>query len=144
MAVPQINEHESAGTVGEPAAPASKAASNGHPAGESARPEIPEAADLVAMLDMLLPGGTVGALHRFRPDASTLRCAVRLALRPDALARRTTTLASELREGRGRHVDDRSGPPRSQVRRSRVEREPDAEAGRPGLPGHQPGRRGTA
>ncbi|HBW18207.1 MAG: PHA/PHB synthase family protein [Streptosporangiaceae bacterium] len=96
MAVPQINEHESAGTVGEPAAPASKAASNGHPAGESARPEIPEAADLVAMLDMLLPGGTVGALHRFRPDASTLRCAVRLALRPDALARRTTTLASEL------------------------------------------------
>ncbi len=96
MAVPQVSKHDSAGTVTDATAPAKAAAGNGPPAGESAPAEAPEAADLAAMLDLLLPGGAAGTLRRFRPDSSTVRCAVQLALHPLALARRTSALAAEL------------------------------------------------
>ncbi len=61
--------------------------------GESAEPE---AANAVGMLDLVLPDATLGTLRRFRPDASMLRYATRLASRPGTVARRAGQLAGEL------------------------------------------------
>jgi polyhydroxyalkanoate synthase len=62
------------------------------PAGESAETEAAEAA---GALDLLLADAALGVARRFRPDAATLRLAVRLALRPRAVARRAGLLAAE-------------------------------------------------
>jgi polyhydroxyalkanoate synthase subunit PhaC len=65
--------------------------------GESAAPaEEPEASDAVGMLDLVLPDATLGTLRRFRPDASMMRYAARLASRPGTVARRATKLAADL------------------------------------------------
>ncbi len=47
-------------------------------------------------LDLLLPHATVGVLRRFRPDASMIRYAFRLASRPGTVAARYAKLAAEL------------------------------------------------
>jgi poly[(R)-3-hydroxyalkanoate] polymerase subunit PhaC len=61
--------------------------------GESAQAE---AAETAGMLDLVLPGGTLGTLRRFRPDASMLRYAARLASRPGAVTKRAGQLAADL------------------------------------------------
>jgi polyhydroxyalkanoate synthase subunit PhaC len=61
--------------------------------GESAEPE---ATNAVGMLDLVLPDATLGTLRRFRPDASMVRYAARLASRPGTVARRAGKLAAEL------------------------------------------------
>ncbi len=48
------------------------------------------------MLDLVLPDATLGTLRRFRPDASMMRYAARLASRPGTVARRATKLAADL------------------------------------------------
>ncbi len=63
------------------------------PAGESAEPE---ATNAVGMLDLFLPDATLGTLRRFRPDASMVRYAARLASRPGTVARRAAKLAADL------------------------------------------------
>jgi len=63
------------------------------PATESA---AADGTDKAAALDLLLPDAALGALRRFRPDASTARMWVRLALRPGTVARRAGSLAGEL------------------------------------------------
>ncbi len=56
----------------------------------------PEATGAVTMLDLVLPDATLGTLRRFRPDASMVRYAARLASRPGTVARRAGKLAAEL------------------------------------------------
>ena len=56
----------------------------------------PEATDAVGMLDLVLPDATLGTLRRFRPDASMVRYAARLASRPGTVARRAGKLAADL------------------------------------------------
>ncbi len=68
-------------------------ANNGRPAGEPAHADAAESAE---SLDLLLPDAALGGLGRFRPDASMLRYAINLALRPGTVARRAGTLAGEL------------------------------------------------
>ena len=54
------------------------------------------AAELAGALDLLLSDAALGMLRRFRPDAATLRLALRLARHPQAVARRARSLAAEL------------------------------------------------
>ena len=61
--------------------------------GESAEPE---ASNALAMLDLVLPDGTLGTLRRFWPDSSLVRYAARLASRPGTVARRAAKLTAEL------------------------------------------------
>ncbi len=61
--------------------------------GESAEPE---ASNALAMLDLVLPDGTLGTLRRFWPDSSLVRYAARLATRPGTVARRAAKLTAEL------------------------------------------------
>ncbi len=63
------------------------------PASESAEPE---ATNAVGMLDLVLPGATLGTLRRFWPDGSVVRYAAKLASRPGTVARRAGQLAAEL------------------------------------------------
>jgi polyhydroxyalkanoate synthase len=55
-----------------------------------------EAAEAAGALDLLLSDAALGVLRRFRPDAATLRFALRLARRPRTVARRAGALAAEL------------------------------------------------
>ena len=55
-----------------------------------------EAAEAAGALDLLLSDAALGVLRRFRPDAATLRFALRLARRPQTVARRAGALAAEL------------------------------------------------
>jgi polyhydroxyalkanoate synthase subunit PhaC len=55
-----------------------------------------EAAEAAGALDLLLSDAALGAARRFRPDAATLRLAVRLARRPQIVTRRARRLAAEL------------------------------------------------
>jgi len=65
--------------------------------GESAEPaEEPAATDAVGMLDLVLPDATLGTVRRFRPDASMMRYAARLASRPGTVALRAGKLAADL------------------------------------------------
>jgi poly[(R)-3-hydroxyalkanoate] polymerase subunit PhaC len=59
-------------------------------------PAEPEATGAVGMLDLFLPDATLGTLRRFRPDASMVRYAARLASRPGTVARRASKLATDL------------------------------------------------
>jgi polyhydroxyalkanoate synthase len=74
----------------------------GAPADESAQSEAAEAAgefeaaEAAGALDLLLSDAALGVLRRFRPDAATLRLAVRLARRPQTVTRRARLLAAEL------------------------------------------------
>ena len=61
--------------------------------GEPAEAEVTNA---VGMLDLVLPDATLGTLRRFRPDASMMRYAARLASRPGTVTRRAGKLAAEL------------------------------------------------
>jgi poly[(R)-3-hydroxyalkanoate] polymerase subunit PhaC len=69
------------------------------PSGESVPSEEAgefAAAEAAGALDLLLSDAALGMLRRFRPDAATLRLAVRLARRPQVVARRARSLAAEL------------------------------------------------
>src|SRR5262249_30003330 len=55
-----------------------------------------EAEDAASALDLLLSDAALGVVRRFLPSASTLRFAAGLARRPRTVARRTTSLASEI------------------------------------------------
>jgi polyhydroxyalkanoate synthase len=66
---------------------------NTRPAGESAEPE---ATNVAGALDFVLPDAALGTFRRFRPDASMVRYAARLASRPGAVARRAGRLAADL------------------------------------------------
>jgi polyhydroxyalkanoate synthase subunit PhaC len=55
-----------------------------------------EAASSAGLLDLVLPDGTRGTLGRFRPDASMLRWAGRLASQPAKVTERAGQLAGEL------------------------------------------------
>jgi polyhydroxyalkanoate synthase subunit PhaC len=73
----------------------------GDPVDESAPSEAEAAGEFAAAeaagaLDLLLSDAALGMLRRFRPDAATLRLAVRLARRPQTVARRARSLAAEL------------------------------------------------
>jgi len=48
------------------------------------------------MLDLVLPDATLGTVRRFRPDASMMRYAARLASRPGTVALRAGKLAADL------------------------------------------------
>ena len=74
--------------------------------GESAEPE---ATDAVGMLDLVLPDATLGTLRRFRPDASMVRYAARLASRPGTVARRAGQAGRGTRRHRGGQFGDRPG-----------------------------------
>jgi class II poly(R)-hydroxyalkanoic acid synthase len=63
------------------------------PPSESAEPEATKA---VGMLDLVLPGATLGTLRRFWPDSSMVRYATGLASRPGTVARRASKLAADL------------------------------------------------
>jgi polyhydroxyalkanoate synthase subunit PhaC len=55
-----------------------------------------DAADAAGALDLLLSAAALGTARLLRPDAATLRLALRLARRPDAVAQRAGALAAEL------------------------------------------------
>ena len=73
------------------------------------------------MLDLVLPDATLGTLRRFRPDASMVRYAARLASRPGTVARRAGKLAADLAGIAAGSSAIAPAAPRPPVRRSRVE-----------------------
>jgi polyhydroxyalkanoate synthase subunit PhaC len=68
------------------------AAGNGTDTG----PGFADAADAASALDLLLSDAALGVMRRFLPGSSTLRFALGLARRPQAVALRGATLAGEL------------------------------------------------
>jgi polyhydroxyalkanoate synthase subunit PhaC len=67
--------------------------------GESAEFDPTDAAgelDAAGALDLFLPDAALGALRRFRPDASLVRYVGRLASRPGMVTRRASKLAADL------------------------------------------------